>query len=125
MRKFLLVTLSYTLLLGAQTRKDLVEIQNGFSTGQDYIEWTESARRYYAIGIVNGMLLSPAFDAPKGHVAWLENCVVGMNDKQIAEILFQYIHGHPARWHEGLNTLSFGAFVDACPESPLNRRRQQ
>ena len=42
-----------------------VLIHNGFGTGHDYIKMTQSQKRVYAMGSINGILLAPFFGAPK------------------------------------------------------------
>lgn len=95
-----------------------VVVHNGFGAGQEYLDMTDSQRRAYAVGFINGILLSPALGAPKNRVGWVERCVEGMSDVQVAAILHQYIKSHPAEWHWGLHILSYRALIEACPDSP-------
>jgi len=48
-------------------------IHNGFGTGQDYIKMSESQKRAYAMGSINGMIISPLLGAPKDKMGWLES----------------------------------------------------
>jgi hypothetical protein len=92
---------------------EAVLIQNGFGTGQDYLKMTKSQQRAYAMGVVNGILLSPLFGAPKGEMKWFESYIVGMSDEQVAAILLKYLENNPGRWHDRLNILAYSAIKEA------------
>ncbi|TPG51038.1 hypothetical protein EAH75_06480 [Rhodanobacter glycinis] len=91
------------------------EIKTGFVTGQAYLQMTQPQRSAYAMGVVDGMFLSPFFGAPKVKVTWLETCVTGMPDSQLVAVLDQYVRANPVRWHESMHTLAFSALKQACP----------
>lgn len=118
MRRFLYSFVFYCVLSIAPAQQGGVVVHNGFGDGQDYMEWSELRRSGYAMGVANGILLSPVFGAPKDKMKWFENCLEGMKDKQVGEILFQYVKAHPAEWHHGLHILSLQAFSNACPDAP-------
>jgi hypothetical protein len=66
---------------------------------QWFLNWravfqNEYARaRAYAMGIVDGMLLAPLFNAPKQDLSWFANCVEGMKDTQVVGILTKDLRG--------------------------------
>jgi len=97
------------------TKGDSVLIHDGFGTGQAYLNQMSSLqRRAYAMGVINGMLVSPMFGASKDKLHWLEQCVENMNDEQVAAIILKHIKDHPERWHYGLHFESWTAMKDAC-----------
>jgi hypothetical protein len=96
------------------SQKATVYISDGFMKGQDYLDMDAAQKRAYAMGVVNGMLLAPAFDAPEEKVDWLRTCAVNMSDEQVAAILTKYLRDNPAQWHYRLNTLSLNAMTLAC-----------
>jgi hypothetical protein len=110
--------------------RDVTSIHNGFLTGTNYRKLTQDQKRIYAAGIIDGMFLAPVFDAPKRiyfkpkemvpttRVEWLEACVEGMSDEQVAAIISKWLTDHPARWHESANTSVYSAFFDSCPAQP-------
>jgi hypothetical protein len=71
-------------------------------------------RSAYAMGVVEGMFLSPFFGGQKSKVVWLETCATGMSDSQLVAVLDQYVRGNPARSHESMHTLAFAALKQAC-----------
>jgi len=94
-----------------------VLIHNGFGTGQDYIEMTQSQKKTYAMGVINGMLLAPLFGAPKGELQWFEAYIERMTAKQVATILTKYLGDNPGRWHDGLHILMYAAIKNAYDSS--------
>ena len=114
--------------------KAAVTIHRGFLTGMDFRKLTMAEQRSYAAGIVDGMLLAPAFDAPKrddfqpkamaaaSRIEWLETCVEGMDDEQVAAMISKWLRDHPERWHHTLHTSVYAAMLDSCP--PLQTREK-
>ena len=102
----------------AATQGQPVAIHNGFLTGQDFRNLTEAGKRSYAAGLVDGMLLAPFVGAPKARLEWLETCVTGMSDEQVAAIISKFVRDNPARWHEPLHVQFYAAVKQACPQAP-------
>ena len=99
---------------------DAVVIHNGFITGQQFRDLPDVARKFYAAGIVDGVFLAPLFGASKPRLEWLEGCVVGMTDVQIAAIISKYLDDNPARWHQSVHAAAYSALRQSCPNAPKN-----
>jgi len=93
-----------------------VRIHNGFMKAEDFLHMSTDSRRDYAMGIVDGMLLAPAFGAPdKGQkVQSFGACIEGMDDSQVAAIIEKFLRDRPERWNERLNLVVFAAMMEAC-----------
>ena len=100
-----------------------VMIHNGFGTGQDYIRMTDTQKRAYAMGAINGMLLAPLFGAPKDQMKWFESYVENITDEQVAAILLKYLEDNPGRWHDGLHVLMYSAIKEAQNKSRAVHRK--
>ena len=107
----ILVLLTGINVFAAQQR---VTISRGFFTGKEYFEMSESEKRAYATGAVNGMLVSPFFGASEDRVAWLKTCTAKLSDEETAGILTRYINGDPSQQSLSLNVVTFNALKDAC-----------
>ena len=95
-----------------------VLIHNGFGTGQSFLDdMSPAQRRAYAMGAINGMLVSPMFGASKARLRWLENCAENMTDEQVAAIIAKHLRDHPERWHYGLHIESWAAMKAAYGET--------
>lgn len=98
----------------ANANEPAVEIKAGFLTGNAFRTFPQQAKSAYAMGLIDGMFLSPFFGAKKESLSWLERCATGINDKQIVAILDKYLNDHPGRWHETMHVLGMLAMKDAC-----------
>jgi hypothetical protein len=94
-----------------------VKISPGFFTAKDYLDMTDSERRAYATGGINGMLVAPFFGAPEENLNWLKTCSGKLSDEQIAAILTRYIRDQPNQLQVNLNVVTFNAMRDACRKS--------
>lgn len=103
------------LTIGASAQEP-VEIHNGFLTGEEFLNMSDSEKRAFSMGTINGMLLAPFLGAPKERMSRIESCVEGMTGLQVAAILEKYLRDNPSRWHETPHSPMWAALVDACPE---------
>jgi len=97
-----------------QAADDDVVIKSGYLTGTQYRSLNSIDRQKYAMGLIDGILLSPFFGADKKRLAWLESCATGMNGEQIVAILDKYLRENPARWHESMNALAYFSMKQEC-----------
>ena len=97
-----------------QAADDGFVIKSGFLTGTQYRSLNGIDRQKYAMGLIDGILLSPFFGADNKRLAWLELCATGMNGEQIVAILDKYLRENPARWHESMNTLTYFSMKQEC-----------
>jgi hypothetical protein len=95
-----------------------VLIKDGFMTGNKFMELSSDEQSAYAMGLVDGMLLAPIFDAPKAKLIWLESCIVGMSNKQVAAMLRKELESKPGEWHYSAHHAMYRAMLEACPGSP-------
>lgn len=92
--------------------KHYVEINNGFVTGQGYLDMAEAQREAYAVGVIDGLLLAPLL----GNAArWPAPCVTGMTSRQAAAILTNELQQNPGAWHQSAHTSMYKAVLAACP----------
>src|SRR5664280_994647 len=89
-----------------------VLIQNGLITGNEFRTLSAHDRRWCAAGIIDGMLQAPLYGAPKERTKWMEDCLVGMNDEQVATILLQWLQRNPARWGQYMGTVAYAALKE-------------
>ncbi len=111
---FVLVLLLVVAGLGYAEPKQLFPIKEGFLTGNSYRELSHSGKLGYAMGILDGIFLSPMFDAPKTELQWIERCATGMTGEQVVAVLNRFVSDNPARWHESMNILAWVALKEGC-----------
>jgi len=74
-----------------------------------------ASRRVMVIGIIEGILISPTFNAPKKDLYWIEQCITGTTDHQIETIITRYADAHPEYWNWNIGLLAHNAMKDVCP----------
>ncbi len=115
--KTFFISVIMSILIGGTSiagQDGLVQVRSGFLTGNTFRELSDDGKAGYAMGFVNGLLMAPAFKAPRTEMRWVEECISGMADTQIAAILDKFLAENPARWHEPMNVLSHVALKASC-----------
>ena len=113
MKRFLPL-LALITFISVYANQQTVSISGGFFTGKDYLEMTDTERRAYVTGSINGMLVAPFFGAPQENVNWLKTCTGKMSDEQLAAVLASYIHDQPNNMQANLNVVTFNALQQTC-----------
>ena len=112
--KLLLLLIALIAFISVHANQQKVTISPGFFTAKDYLDMTETERRAYATGEINGMLVAPFFGAPEENLNWLKTCTGKMSDEQIAGILTRFIRDQPNLMQSNLNVVTFTAMREAC-----------
>ncbi|HEX5883080.1 MAG TPA: hypothetical protein VFY67_00910 [Pyrinomonadaceae bacterium] len=112
--KLLLPLVALIAVITIHANQQTVKISPGFFTGKDYLDMSDTEKRAYATGGINGMLVAPFFGAPEENLAWLKTCSAKMSDEQIATILTRYIRDQPDQMQANLNVATFNAMREAC-----------
>jgi hypothetical protein len=112
--KRLICILMLLVCIDTYASQQRVTISRGFFTGKDYFEMSDTEKRAYVTGAINGMLVAPFFGAPEERLSWLKNCTAKMSDEQSASILSNYLSSDSTQLTLSLNVVTFNAFKDAC-----------
>jgi hypothetical protein len=110
--KYLLVVLGLFTLISINQQQ--VKISRGFFNAKDYLSMSDTERRAYATGAINGMLVSPFFGASEENLNWLKTCTSAMSDEQLASVLSDYIRSQPNQLDSTLNVVTFTAIREHC-----------
>ena len=113
--KRLLAVLALITVVNAN--QQTVKISPGFFSGKDYLEMSDTEKRAYVTGEINGMLVAPFFGAPEENLAWLKTCSAKMSDEDLASILTRFIRDQPGQMQTNLNVVTFNAFREACKKN--------
>lgn len=112
--KYLLGVIALIVAINVYSSQQTVKISPGFFTGKDYLDMSDTEKRAYVTGQINGMLVAPFFGAPEENLNWLRTCSGKMSDEQLASILSRYIRDQPNQPQQNLNVVTFNALRDAC-----------
>jgi len=116
--KHLLALIALIAIVNVYAAQQTVKISPGFFTAKDYLDMSDTEKRAYATGEINGMLIAPLFGAPEDNLNWLKSCTGKMSDEQVASILTKFIHEQPDQMQVNLNVVTFNAMRDACRKLP-------
>ncbi len=94
-----------------------VRVPGGLLTGQHYLDLGDDEKGYYALGLVDGMLVAPLLRAPASEVRWLRQCLTGMTGRQLADILTRYLRDHPEKRQDPAHVPMLTAMRAACGAS--------
>ena len=110
--KYLLALIALVIAVSVYGNQQTVKISPGFFTAKDYLEMSDTERRAYVTGQMNGMLVAPFFGAPEENLNWLKTCSA-KSDEELASLLTRYIHDQPNP-QQNLNVTTFNALRQAC-----------
>ena len=116
--RYLLPLIALVAVVTVYANQQRVKIGPGFFTGKDYLDMSDTERRAYVTGGVNGMLVAPFFGAPEEKVNWVKTCTAKMSDEQLASTVSRYIREQPNQMDANLNVVTFNAIRDACRKLP-------
>ncbi len=71
-------------------------------------------KKAYVKGLVEGMLLAPAFGAPEESMLCLYDCTNEMDIDEVRKLLFDYIKDRHDLWENRNPAKSFRAISQAC-----------
>ena len=112
--KRVVIVMALLTCLNVFASQERVSISRGFFTGRDYFEMSDTEKRAYATGAVNGMLVAPFFGAPEARLQWFKTCTAKLSDEQLAAILTRYISNDSSQLSMSLNVVTFNALKDTC-----------
>ena len=113
-RLLLLIALAFVTVSANQ---QTVKISPGFFSGKDYLDMSDTEKRAYVTGEINGMLVAPFFGAPEENLAWLKTCSGKISDEDLAAILTRFIRDQPGQMQTSLNVVTFNALREACKKN--------
>ena len=105
------------LITVVNANQQTVKISPGFFSGKDYLDMSDTEKRAYVTGEINGMLVAPFFGAPEENLAWLKTCSAKMSDEDLAAMLTRFIRDQPAQMQTNLNVVTFNALREACKKN--------
>ena len=111
--KHLVALVAVIVAVNVYANQQTVKISPGFFTAKDYLDMSDTEKRAYVTGQINGMLVAPFFGAPEENLTWLKNCSGKMSDEQLASILTHYAR-EQANPQQNLNVATFTALREAC-----------
>ena len=105
---------STALQAAEDAEKAPVRIQGGYVAGVQYMDMDGLTKKAYVSGLIEGMLLAPAFGAPEENMEWFYVCTQEMGQDEIRKLLFEYIKDDHDLWEDQNPAKNFRAIYQAC-----------
>jgi len=112
--KRLLPLIALAAFISVYANQQTVKISPGFFSGKDYLDMSDTEKRAYVTGQMNGMLVAPFFGAPEENLSWLKSCSSRKSDEELAGIVSRFIRDQPGQMQMNLNVVTFNALREAC-----------
>ena len=112
--KYLFLLFALFGFVSVYANQQQVKVSRGFFTAKDYMSMSDTERRAYATGAINGMLVAPFFGAPEENLSWLKTCTGSMSDERLAGVLGDHIRNQPNQLDSSLNVVTFTAIREYC-----------
>ena len=93
-----------------------IRIHSGYISGEEFLDMNGLEKKAYVAGLVEGMLLAPAFGAPDSNMLWFYECTRALGLRELRHILFVYIKGRDELWTNRNPAKIFRAVRAACQE---------
>jgi hypothetical protein len=117
MRKAHFLLLVAVIWTSAQAASEApITIPNGYLTGSQFRAAGPAVQRGYAMGVVDGLLLSPMYGAPERRSRLLKTCLLALqlDSDQITALVSREIEADPVTWSNPAHSTAFRALRKAC-----------
>ena len=111
--RYLLALIALVAVINVYASQQTIKISPGFFTAKDYLDMSDTEKRAYVTGQINGMLVAPFFGASEENLSWLKTCSSKMSDEQLASIVSRHIRDLP-NGQANLNVVTFNALRETC-----------
>ncbi len=91
-----------------------IRVHGGYVTGSEYLDMNGLEKRAYIGGLIDGMLLAPAFGGDEDRMAWFLECTAEMKRNEIRSALFNYINARGELWDNANPAKMYRAIDEAC-----------
>jgi hypothetical protein len=91
-----------------------VRIMGGYITGKDFMDMDGLEKRAYVAGVLEGMLLAPAFGAKNEDMDWFLACTAEVGVEDFRKHMFDYIRSRDELWNNRSPAKMYRAARDIC-----------
>ncbi|MFO0996128.1 MAG: hypothetical protein U1F33_05540 [Alphaproteobacteria bacterium] len=116
MTRWLIVLLILLPIAAFSQDERKTRIMGGYVTGREYMDMDGLEKKAYIRGLLDGMLLAPAFGAKEEDMEWFVACTKGLDITDIRKYLYEYIRSRSDLWDNPNAAKSFRAMRDLCIE---------
>lgn len=99
---------------GAEEQPTDIRIHGGFISGREFMDMDGLQKKYYVAGLIEGMMLAPAFGTPEENMEWFHACTLEINLKEMRRYLFNYILERDDLWPNRNPAKMYRAIRELC-----------
>src|SRR5215471_18971446 len=85
-----------------------------FFKAEEFLQLSEEQRQFYTRGLMDGFYASAIFGADEKKISYINQCMTGMDSRQVTAIITDYLKGHPEGWHHPASLEAYSALHTAC-----------
>lgn len=100
--------------LSAESSPKGTRIHGGFVTGNQYRDMTGIQKRSYVAGLLDGMLLAPAFGGSEDRMQWFLTCTDRLGVIELRGAINTYIRNHAQSYDRKSAADMYRAIRGAC-----------
>lgn len=94
--------------------KSSIQIHGGYITGSEYLDMTGLQKKFYVSGLLEGLLLAPAFGGQEKSMKWFLDCTQRLGRTKIRRGIFRYINARTDLWDNRNPAKMFRAIRQVC-----------
>lgn len=109
---------------GGGSEGEGIKIPGGFASGREYVDMTGRQKTAYVTGLLDGMLLAPAFGGDLDRMEWFLACTEAVGVPDMRDAINDYIFDNSDRWDFANPAYFYRAIVARC-EAHFEAVKQQ
>ncbi len=104
---------------------DGTKIPGGFTSGRDYVDMPGRSKSAYVSGLMDGMILAPAFGGDVGRMKWFLACTETVGVGEMRDAINEYMFAHSDEWKSRNPAKFYRAIAGRCREHFENQKSAQ
>lgn len=106
--------IALSLLASINTIAAQINVSGGYVKASRYMEWQQTQRVTYIMGLVDGIRTSAVLDASGPRYTKAISCFENMTGNQVTAIMEKWINNNPEQWHMSLNHVFISMMYKTC-----------
>lgn len=90
------------------------KIHGGFTSGREYVDMPGRRKTAYVQGLMDGMLLAPAFGGVEDRMEWFLTCTEAIGVAEMRDAINDYVFEHSDDWRSRNPAKFYRAIAGHC-----------
>lgn len=97
-----------------EQQDDGTKIPGGFTSGRDYVDMPGLQKNAYVAGLMDGMILAPAFGGDVERMEWFLACTDRIGVAEMRDAINDYMFAHSDEWRSRNPAKFYRAIAERC-----------